>query len=269
MPRRTAKGPALTSAAFDLRTGNLTMTFSEAIDHTAVHMDRFNITTAGQSPHITLSGAEYTVSGNILDAALTQSQRTVIIAIGTVLDVVEGAVRDLARNLIADSSNNPITQIDTTPYLTSSEYYRRDGALAVVFSREMDANSVDATKFQITGPTADEFADIRLTQNQLSSDNPGGVKIWFTLNQTNRDIVSKIIGIPMLSVDPGAVRDTVGTDVAPSGAVSIFVYDSTRPAPSPSGSGALGSSASYPPPDPLVTESATYYSTVGLFVVIV
>ncbi len=258
--------PTLVSAVFDSRTDNLTMTFSEAIDHTAVHMDRFNITTAGQSPHITLSGAEYTVSGNILDAALTQSQRTVM-AIGTVLDVAEGAVRDLARNLIADSSNNPITKIDTTPYLTSSEYYRRDGALAVVFNREMDATSVNAAKFQITGPTADGFADIRLTQNQLSSDNPGGVKIWFTLNQTNRDVVSKITGIPMMSVDEGAVRDTAGTDVAPSGAVSMFVYDSTRPTPSPSGSSTSGSSASYPPPDPLATESATYYSTVGLFVV--
>ena len=256
--------PTLTSAVFDSRTSNLTMTFSEAINSAVVHMDRFNIAISGQSPHVTLSGAEYTIRGNILDAALTQSQRTVIVATGAVLEVVGGAVRDLAGNSIADSSNNPITQIDTTPYLTSSEYYRRDGAMAVVFSREMDANSVDATKFQITGPTADEFADIRLTQNQLSSDNPGGVKIWFTLNQTNRDIVSKIIGIPMLVVDVGAVRDTDGTDVAPSGAVSIFVYDSTRPAPSPSGS---ESSESYPPPDPLVTESATYYSTVGLLVV--
>ena len=257
--------PSLSSAVFDSRTGNLTMTFSEAISSTDVHMGRFNITTSGQSPYVTLSGAEYTVSGNILDAALTQSHLDVITVIGTVLDVVEGAVRDTEGNLIAHSSNNPITRIDTTPYLTSSEYYRRDGALAVVFSRAMDANSVDATKFQITGPITGGFADIRLTQDQFSADNTNGVKIWFTLNQTNRDIVSKIIGIPMLSVDAGAVRDTAGTDVASSGAVSVSVYDSTRPAPSRSG--AWGSSVSYPPPDPLVVESATYYSTVGLFVV--
>ena len=168
------KKPSLVSAVFDSRTGNLTMTFSEAIDRTAVHMDRFNITASDQPPHITLSGAEYTVSGNILDAALTQSQRDVIIVVGTVLDIMEGAVRDSANNLIAHSSNNPITRIDTTPYLISSEYYRGDGALAVIFNRAMDVNSVDATKFQITGPTTDGFADIRLTQNQLSSDNPGG-----------------------------------------------------------------------------------------------
>ena len=259
--------PTLASAVFDSRTDNLTMTFSEAIDHTAVHMDRFNITTSGQSPHITLSGAEYTIRGNILDVALTQRQHDLITIVGTVLDVVEGAVRDLARNLIADSSNNPIMRIDTTPHLASAEYYRGDGALAAVFNRKMDVNSVDATKFQITGPTADGFADIRLTQSQLSSDNPGGVKIWFTLNQTNRDVMSKIIGMPVLTVDPGAVRDTAGTDVAPSGVVPVSIYDSTRPIPSPSGSGASGSSELYPPPDPLVTESATYYSTVGLFVI--
>ena len=92
------------------------------------------------------------------------------------------------------------------------------------------------------------------------------MKVWFTLNQANRDIVSGIVGIPMLSVDAGAVRDTAGTDVASSG-VSVSVHDSSRPAPAPSGWGGLGSSASYPPPDPLVVESATYYSTVGLFVV--
>lgn len=261
--------PSLLSAVFDSRTGNLAMTFSKAISSTDVHMGGFNITTSGQSPYVTLSGAEYTVSGNILEAALAQSHLDVITVIGTVLDVVEGAVRDTDGNLIAHSSNSPITRIDTTPYLTSSEYYRGDGALAAVFSRVMDANSVDATKFQITGPIADGFADIRLTQSQLGPDNAGrGVKIWFILNQANRDIVSKIIGIPTLSVDVGAIRDTAGTDVAASG-VPTSVYDSTRPAPSPSGSGSgsWGSSVSYTPPDPLVVESATYYSTVGLFVV--
>lgn len=258
--------PSLVSAVFDSRTGNLTMTFSEAISSTVVHMDRFNIAISGQSP-LPLSGAEYTVRGNILDAELTLSHRTAITAVGAVLGVVEGAVRDPAGNLIADSSNNPIALIDTTPYLTSSEYYRGDGSLSVTFNRKMDVNSVDAAKFQITGPAAGEFVDIRLTQSQLSADNPGGVKIWFALNQTNRDMVSKIVGLPTLSVDPGAVRDTAGIDVAPSGAVTVSIYDSTRPAPEPSGSGSSGSSASYPPPDPLVTESATYYSTVGLFVV--
>ena len=171
--------------------------------------------------------------------SLDRIQPTGIWSDGTTMWVVSQSDNNVIAYNMAGKSRDPSKDFNGTVMMASGNTNPNgiwsDGATMWVADNGRDHDKIYA--YKMSDKSRDPSKDFNNTLMDAGNTDPTG--IWSD-------------GATMWVVDYKDYR--------------IYAYRMPG-APSPSGSGTSGSSASYPPPDPLVAESATYYSTVGLFVV--
>ena len=97
--------PFFSSASYSTETGQLAVTFSEALNGT-IHLDRLHVRGQGQpSSDLTLDGSAFSVLGNLLTATLTDAQRTSVGGLeNPYLHIGGGAVFDTAGNPVGQAA---------------------------------------------------------------------------------------------------------------------------------------------------------------------
>ena len=195
--------PTVSSASYDVNTGNLTITFSEPLSPDRITYDRIRVASqTGGSTTLNLAAAR-SHSGDVINATLTTDQRAVVREY-PVLFLDNYAVYDLAGNWIAPTTSD-IAVIDTVPpAVLSSSYNTESGVLSVTFdellNRTLTSYSGLAVRGQSGSLTFDDAYRVVTTHDT----------VWATLNQTQREAVGEPATV---SVSAGAVTDLYGNRV--------------------------------------------------------
>ena len=222
--------PAFASAAYLTGSGELTVTFSEALDSTKHVPSKFLVRESGQnSGGVTMSDGTIAANGtSSLTFTLGASDKIAVNAMyQPQLHMGEGAVRDAAGNQNDATANQPITVRDTAkPAFASASYATGSGRLAATFSEDLDASKHVASKFHIR-ESGQNSGGVTLSDGTITSN--GTNYLTFTLDASDKNSVNAMAS-PRLHLDAGAVSDVNGNAIAAAADLPVTVLDTVKPA---------------------------------------
>ena len=214
-------GPELLSASLNDGTGALLLAFSEAIDGAAGSMDPGRISVHdGRASPLPLTGAAMEAAGPALNVTLTGAQLRDALALDSLLlDIGEGAVRDLAGNPNAESAGLEIVVTDGTgPELRSAAYTTGDGTLIVTFSEPL-GSAVNLTRLHVRD-SGESTGGVTLTG---AIESVAGNTLTVALTATQQADVAAL-SAPELDIEQDAVSDLNDNGIAasPDGAITVI-----------------------------------------------
>ena len=224
--------PALNSWTLNMNTGNLVLTFSEAVDASTLAVTGITVQdAASQTTTYTLTDSttgsgdgttiDITLSATDLNAVKTDSGLAA--AIGTsYLTITTSVIDDMAANdvtAIADGSGlqaGSYTADTTDPALNSWTLNMNTGNLVLTFSE-----AVDASTLAVTGITVQDAAS-QTTTYTLTDSTTGsgdGTTIDITLSATDLNAIKTDIGLAAaigtsyLTITTAVIDDMAANDV--------------------------------------------------------
>ena len=220
--------PAVSSATYELGTGLLTISFSEPLNHTAtIYRD---IAVAGPVHRYTLGEISVgTALGTTIEATLDAAQ---VEAVGSapVLDVMEGAVRDIWDNPIGLARGLAVTVLDPddAPVLVSSSYNTGTGILAMTFSEPLNATTIHYDRMAVRD-AGQSFGGLILdsvTSRTLDADS--ATMMTLMLSTAQRQMINDMAA-PQLDIGAGAIADVAGNGILAASDRDITVVDGIPP----------------------------------------
>ena len=236
--------PELVSGVFDLNTGNLTLTFTEAVLVSTLDVTALTLTN-GLGLNFTLSTNSTSESNNgtIISIIIGRTDLNAIKYIEGLAESINTTLISFTSSLIEDTSGNSVTPIPlsepaptsnftndiTDPQviafnLSMTDGVRRPMILTVQFSETVNITTLNVTYFKLqSGPNIDTASFVQLTGStstkQLSDDT---VEIEVLISDFEdiieyiNDLIDFLIGrsSSYLSVTAGAIRDTSDNPLA-------------------------------------------------------
>ena len=191
--------PTFSSASYKTGSGELKITFSEALDSSKHVATKFHIRESGQSSGgVTLSNGTITANGtSSLTITLSTANRNSVAGMATPqLDVDAGAIHDAAGNAIAESSDLPISIAST---LSSPP------SLPLSLPSPLPSPDPADQPVQHVPKAAEFFVELDGGENMTGSialgDLHAGVPIVIFLIDPDGDLVSS--GLMSLALTPG------------------------------------------------------------------
>ncbi len=219
--------PTFASAAYNIGTGNLAVTFSESIS-TPADLSKLHVRESGKSSGgVNMSSAtHHDVLGNLLRISLDAVHRDAINALDThQIDIDAGAVSDTSNNPIAAMADLSITLVDDTlPVLYSATYNTGTGILNVTFNEPISATA-DLSKLHIRDSGLSSGG---ATLTGASSQSVSGSTLTVELSTSQQNTVNAL-GTPQLDIEAGAVTDTATNGIAAAADQSILITDGAAP----------------------------------------
>ena len=235
--------PAVSSAAVDIGTGAVTLTFSYGVSAGAGSMDITQTSSAAYDPsaHVRVAVSDTTVSGSQLAFTLSEPDRKKVIALGATLwarlpaGLVSGGA---GGDLSAVSYRFTVTADTTAPTLVATGPTRpaldeETGILTLTFSESVkDGSDVDLEKIFIgdgafsTGGTALSVSGAAST---VTSTADTDARITVKLTEELRKAAIGY-GTPHVRLDAGAVKDLSNQNIAAAASTEINdLADATAP----------------------------------------
>ncbi len=225
--------PSLASASLNHATGILTISFDETIDVSETDPALLYVTDKNQQFEVRLTGAGFNGTAPDSDAVsivLTQMQMSAMLKIlGPRLNIMDGAVSDLAGNAISAADGNKITVIEDTasPSFVSAALDENTGIMTVTFDEAIDASATRLALLYVSDAgQEDEVSLAGAAFNPAAGDSD---TISLTLNRTQLDMIIPMAA-PELDIAAGAVHDLSENPIAaaPDNQIAL-TEDATKP----------------------------------------
>ena len=211
--------PILDSATYHTETGQLDITFTEPLNHTAT--DHTLLELLGPSSNLTLAhiGEPAAVNGTI-SAHLNATHLEALGGIPSSVSAAQAAVHDTAGNPIQPATI-PVDS-DTAPEMDSATYHTETGQLDITFTEPLNHTATDHTLLELLGPSSN------LTLAHIGEPAAVNGTISAHLNATHLEALG---GTPLaVSAEQAAVYDTAGNPIRPATIpVSVLGPDDTPP----------------------------------------
>ena len=227
--------PFFSSASYSTETGQLAVTFSEALNGT-IHPDRLHIRGQGQSsPDVTLDGSAFSVHGNLLTMSLTDAQR---ISVGG----LENPYLHMGGGAVFDTAGNPVEQ--TSAQLVVDGAVTLAGMGADSYVPPPGASVVNVKQERLSSEMAAQAA-LSLDFSEAPSFESDANATTVILTETESVITTLVNGMNVTVALPAGINATVESS-----------WDGSISLPAPSG-------ASPPPPSGLTIHTPRMSFFVG------
>ena len=143
---------------------------------------------------------------------------------GTKMFVVGGDGNDVNEYALSSAFGITVTgmvSVDPAPTFSSATLNNSTGVLAVTFSETIDTTNIDPTKFHVREEST-STGGVTLSTAELGTTSDSAT-VSFTLTAAKLATVNALTS-PELTIDPGAVQDTSGTEFAATFDVSTAVF---------------------------------------------
>ena len=142
--------PTISSAIWAPVDRTISLIFSEPLDHTAT--DYLGITILGESANLTLADiASMTAAGQAIDATLGPAQEAAL-GVPEIVQLYEGAVRDIPGNPISQTSLEVTLADSIPPTISSATYNPGTGLLTISFSEPLNHTATIYPDIAVAGP---------------------------------------------------------------------------------------------------------------------
>ena len=245
--------PTISTYDFDADNGQLTLTFSEAVNDatfsaTALTLQASENSTSAAERVTLTGGTPTTVSVTVIRVTLSATDLSSVKAIASLAKAKSSTFISASSSLVTDYLGNtfqPLTtsagkQVDTytadtiPPTLSSFTFDANSATLKLTFSEPIKASSVKATSFILRDKTTTTSNTYNLTGGTASTTNSD--KIDITLSSADVEAVQKLTAIAVsnattaIEFGASAVTDMADVAIAASSKhASSFVPDTTRP----------------------------------------
>ena len=230
--------PTISSAIWAPADRTISLVFSEPLDHTAT--DYLGITILGESANLTLADiASMTAAGQAIDATLDPAQEAAL-GVPEIVQLYEGAVRDIPGNPISQTSLEVTLADSVPPTVSSATYNPGTGLLTISFSEPLNHTATIYPDIAVAGPIQGDalrisaliaflYPDMAITDpvhlytlDEMSIGTASDMAIEATLDAAQIDAVGSA---PMLYMMEGAVRDIPGNSIGAVRGLDVTVLD--------------------------------------------
>ena len=217
--------PTFSSAAYATGSGELTITFSEALNTTMHDASKIHVRDTGQNSNgVTLSNSIITTNGtSSITFDLSNADTSTVNAMTTPqIDIDAGAVRDTSGNTIAAAADQSVTVRDTIlPTLSSASYATATDVLTVTLSEDIAKHN--STRIVLSGP---DSGNVTFGTGDFTRS---GKTLTATLNSTQKTAFVGLVHPRNITILPGGVTDLGDNTNAGSLRGPILYDDTGRP----------------------------------------